>query len=405
MGDTAHQREPGRRLGLDRHPARRQADAHGGRRSAPRAGRDGGARSSARRPTSSTVTDGVVSAAGNRDEEGLLRRADRRPLLQRPARLEQADRQRALRARQGAAEEAAATTRSSASRSSATTSRRRCSAQEDFCHRRQGAGHGARPHDPPAGRGRGAGRGRRELDQGHPGRQGRLARRTSSASSPTRNGTRSRRAEKLKVEWSNATPPFPEQAALYDHIRKAPVRKREVEQADRQRRRGVQDRGARDRGRIRMAVPVARQHGPGLRAWSRSRTARSTCWTGSQKPHFVRDGVAAHARHAADKVHGIWVTGPGSYGRNDAGDCRDGRRGAGQGGRQAGARCNTCATQGTGWDPKGPASIHRARAALDAHGNVVAYEFLSKGFSRIDVDTNESKPQRHARRPPARRRR
>ena len=43
--------------------------------------------------------------------------------------------------------------------------------------------------------------------------------------------------------------------------------------------------------------------------------------------------------------------------------------------------------QGTGWDPKGPASIHRARAAIDAAGNVIAYEFTSKGFSRIDVNT------------------
>ncbi|HMC63761.1 MAG TPA: molybdopterin cofactor-binding domain-containing protein, partial [Gemmataceae bacterium] len=33
--------------------------------------------------------------------------------------------------------------------------------------------------------------------------------------------------QKLKVEWSNATPPFPDAAALYDHIRKSPVRKRE----------------------------------------------------------------------------------------------------------------------------------------------------------------------------------
>ena len=48
--------------------------------------------------------------------------------------------------------------------------------------------------------------------------------------------------------------------------------------------------------------------------------------------------------------------------------------------------------EGTGWDPKGPASIHTARAALDAQGNVIAYEFLSKGFSRVDVDTNGSKP-------------
>ena len=54
--------------------------------------------------------------------------------------------------------------------------------------------------------------------------------------------------------------------------------------------------------------------------------------------------------------------------------------------------CSTTACEGTGWDPKGPASIHRARAALDASGKVVAYEFVSKGFSRIDVQTNGSQP-------------
>ena len=47
--------------------------------------------------------------------------------------------------------------------------------------------------------------------------------------------------------------------------------------------------------------------------------------------------------------------------------------------------------QGTSWDPKGPASTHVARAALDAQGNVIAYEFKSKAFSRVDVDTNGSK--------------
>jgi CO/xanthine dehydrogenase Mo-binding subunit len=50
--------------------------------------------------------------------------------------------------------------------------------------------------------------------------------------------------------------------------------------------------------------------------------------------------------------------------------------------------------QGTGWDPKGPASIHRGRAAIDGGGNVVAYEFYSKGFSRWDVQTNEARPER-----------
>ncbi|MGC1763791.1 MAG: molybdopterin cofactor-binding domain-containing protein, partial [Pseudolabrys sp.] len=36
-------------------------------------------------------------------------------------------------------------------------------------------------------------------------------------------------AQKLKVEWSQVDPPFPEQAWLYDHIRKASVRKRSVD--------------------------------------------------------------------------------------------------------------------------------------------------------------------------------
>jgi hypothetical protein len=48
--------------------------------------------------------------------------------------------------------------------------------------------------------------------------------------------------------------------------------------------------------------------------------------------------------------------------------------------------------EGHGWDSKGPASIHRARAALDHDGAVIGYAFESKGFSRIDIDTNESDP-------------
>ena len=108
------------------------------------------------------------------DEEGVLCRADRRPLFQRPARLEQADGQHALRPRQGAAEERRATTRSSASRSSARTSRRRCSAQEDFCTdvKVPGMVHGRMIRPPVAGAV--PVQGRRKLDQGHPGRQGGL---------------------------------------------------------------------------------------------------------------------------------------------------------------------------------------------------------------------------------------
>ena len=35
-----------------------------------------------------------------------------------------------------------------------------------------------------------------------------------------------------------------------------------------------------------------------------------TCWSGSQKPHFVRDGIAATLDLPVDKVDCIWVVGP-----------------------------------------------------------------------------------------------
>ncbi len=129
MGDTGTIGEPGRRVGLDRHPARRQADAHGGGGSAPRAGRDGGEELWRCRPSKLVVNDGVVSCRRQRrqGQARLLRRDDRRQVSStssstgtsntatrstRPAR-------RSRRSR--------ASTRSSASRSSARTSRPRCS--------------------------------------------------------------------------------------------------------------------------------------------------------------------------------------------------------------------------------------------------------------------------------------
>jgi nicotinate dehydrogenase subunit B len=196
--------------------------------------------------------------------------------------------------------------------------------------------------------------------------------------------------QKLKVQWSDAAPPFPEAAALYDHIRKAPVRKRE----------DVKPVGNVDEAFKNAARVVEAEYewpfqshacmGPAC-AVVEIKDGHVTCYTGSQKPHFVRDGIARTLGQPMDKVDAIWVVGPGSYGRNDADDCAmDTSVLAKLTGRPV--RLQYMREQGTGWDPKGPASIHRARAAVDSSGKVVAYEFLSKGFSRIDVGTNGSQP-------------
>ncbi len=198
-------------------------------------------------------------------------------------------------------------------------------------------------------------------------------------------------ARDLKVEWSNASPPFPNQAALYDHIRNAPPRKREVEGKEA----GNVDEAFKSAARVIEAeyewpFQSHSSMGPAC-SLVEIKDGHVTCWSGTQKSHFVRAGLAAILQMPEDNIHVIWTPGPGSYGRNDADDAAmDAAVLAKAVGRPV--RVQYMRDQGTGWDPKGPASIHRARAALDAAGNVVGYDFLSKGFSRVDVDTNGSKP-------------
>ena len=106
-------------------------------------------------------------------------------------------------------------------------------------------------------------------------------------------------AQKLKVEWSNAAPPFPDQNALYDHIRKAPVRKREVDGKQT----GNVDEAFKTAARVIEAEyewPFQSHAcmGPAC-ALVEIKDGKVTCWTGSQKSHFVQNGLARHARHAA----------------------------------------------------------------------------------------------------------
>ena len=198
-------------------------------------------------------------------------------------------------------------------------------------------------------------------------------------------------SQQLNVEWSAAAPPFPSQAALYDHIRSASPRKREVEPKEA----GNVDDAFKTAARVIEAeyewpFQSHSSMGPAC-SLVEIKDGHVTCWSGTQKSHFVRAGIAAILNMPEDNVHVIWTPGPGSYGRNDADDAAmDAAVLAKAVGKPV--RVQYMRNQGTGWDPKGPASIHKARVALDAQGNVIAYDFLSKGFSRVDVDTNGSKP-------------
>jgi CO/xanthine dehydrogenase Mo-binding subunit len=197
-------------------------------------------------------------------------------------------------------------------------------------------------------------------------------------------------AEKLRVEWSTEQPPFPEQASLFDHIRKASVRKRVVEQQN-----GDVDAAFKTAAKVIEAdyewpFQSHASMGPAC-SLVEIKDGKATCWSGTQKSHFVQQGIATLLQMPVDKVHVIFTPGPGSYGRNDADDCAmDAAVLAQAVGRPV--RLQYMREQGTGWDPKGPASTHKAKAGLNAAGEVIAYEFNSKAFSRVDVDTNGGKP-------------
>ena len=108
-------------------------------------------------------------------------------------------------------------------------------------------------------------------------------------------------------------------------------------------------------------------------------SAEPRMWSGSQKPHYVRSGTARICGIPVEKVRTTWVMGPGSYGRNDAGDAAvDAALLSKLTGRTV--RLQYMRHDATAWDPKGPAGVFRGRAGLDAAGKVVAYNSTVKAF-------------------------
>jgi CO/xanthine dehydrogenase Mo-binding subunit len=200
-----------------------------------------------------------------------------------------------------------------------------------------------------------------------------------------------RAAQMLKVDWHALDGAFPAMEQLHAHIREAKVVKREepVKRGDLAA--AFNAPGARIvEAQYEWPFQSHASMGPACAVADVSADGCSV-WTGSQKPHFTRNGVAKLLGMPPEKVRAIWVTGPGSYGRNDAGDAAlDAAflsKATGKPVRVQGTRAD-----GIAWDPKGPACVHRARAAIDASGKVIAYEFVSKGFSRQHIATNESDP-------------
>jgi CO/xanthine dehydrogenase Mo-binding subunit len=200
-----------------------------------------------------------------------------------------------------------------------------------------------------------------------------------------------RAARLLDVTWSQPKEVFPEHGELYDDIRKAPVEKAET----------VVNVGAAGDALAKAGkVYAAEYEWPyqshasmgGACGVADVRPGGLTCWTATQKPHALWESVAKLTGRPQETIRVIGMSGPGSYGRNDAGDATmDAVVMSGAVGKPV--RVQYMRHEGTGWDPKGAASIHKVRASLTPDGRIEAFDFVSRGVSRMDVATAETEPR------------
>lgn len=203
----------------------------------------------------------------------------------------------------------------------------------------------------------------------------------------------------LQVNWTEPQDLFPEQDELYEYIQNASVARRSSGGA---REPDVEPDESEFNNAIQYATNVItasyefpyQSHasmGPAC-AVCDVRDDNIILYTATQKPHYAAQGVARLLGYDEDQVRAIWVAGPGSYGRNDSGDCAlDAALISKLSGRPI--RLQGMRHDGTQWDPKAPASVHQATAGFNLNGEVIAFKFLSKGFSAGDIESNESNPQ------------
>ncbi len=187
-------------------------------------------------------------------------------------------------------------------------------------------------------------------------------------------------ARKLRVNWSKPEPLFSESYdALYDRLRTSEPRVSRVDPKANDER-AIDNAGGRvvearyeypfqSHASMGPACAVADVHG-----------GTAHVWWGGQKPYALRLGLAELLQLPVEKVRVTWQPGPGSYGQNDADDCAaDCALLAQAVGRPV--RLQYMRSDGTQWDPKAPPIAMRLRAALDAQGQVVAFDMEARGYS------------------------
>jgi nicotinate dehydrogenase subunit B len=211
-----------------------------------------------------------------------------------------------------------------------------------------------------------------------------------------------RASRELQVRWSEVTPPFPPDSALFDHIRKAPV------VADN----AVANFGARqdyDPAPVLAAIAAAprrveAEYEVAFQSHARMAPSIGVADVGSdsaviyadvQKPHDTRNGIAKLLGLPAQNVRVIWKPGAGSYGRSDADEAvyeaallsqRLGKP----------VRVQWMRHEGHGWDPKAPAAVLTCKAGIGADGGIDGLVFPRARILRLGCVLQCRRSQGHA---------
>jgi nicotinate dehydrogenase subunit B len=189
-----------------------------------------------------------------------------------------------------------------------------------------------------------------------------------------------RAAQALKIIWTAPAAAFPAQPDLYRHMRDTSPKATKA--------------GA-NRGDAPAAfLPAAKRveatyewpfqshatMGPGCAVADVRSGGVTTIWSGCQKPHALRKGIADLLKLPVDAINVNWVEDAGSYGRpgfeDAAADAAVLSQALGKPVRVQWTRSDM-----SGWGSKGPAVTCDLRAALDEHGQVTAFDFTSRAFS------------------------
>jgi nicotinate dehydrogenase subunit B len=188
-----------------------------------------------------------------------------------------------------------------------------------------------------------------------------------------------RAARALKATWSDWQG-LPEQAKLWDHVRATKVAKDDVTSNVGDATAALPQGAKRLSATYEFPIHTHGSIGPSC-AIAQLRDTKLTVWTASQMTHALRKQLAAMMGMAAEDVRCIYVEGSGCYGRNGHEDAAaDAALLARAVGRPV--RLQWSREDEHGWDPKGPPTLIDLRAALDANGNVVAWDsefFIPEG--------------------------